>query len=86
MTSRDTHDIVAYDKERTGTNIQPRLVAELLAKSEPCLFVNASQPAVQPTVVSGWSHVAIAIMHEAIRWHARLQVEFFAELNQEELV
>jgi hypothetical protein len=86
VTSRDTHDIVAHASETSGTNVQPRLVAELLAKSDPCLFGNASEPAVRPAVVSGWTHVAMAIMHDAIRWHARLQVEFFAELNQEELV
>lgn len=67
-------------------NIQPRMVAELLARSEPSLFTNDAVKATEVVTIPGWTPVAVALMHEAIRWHAELQVSFFKELYEEELV
>lgn len=78
-----------------STNIQPRLLAELMAQSEPCLFSNKSPVAVSPvykTVDTGllpsypsahpWLPVISSLpkMMEITRWHADLQVRAWREL------
>lgn len=64
-------------------NVQPRMVAELLARSEPCLFANASPVAVVPYEMNPMLTVAYALMYDAVRWHADLQVSFDRSLNDE---
>lgn len=106
MTSRDTHDIEEYAREKsrmqavdeahreyelTGNppkilrsiNVQPRMVAELLAQSEPCLFANRSPVAVKPYELPPLMAVAYALMYDVARWHASLQVSFDRSLGQD---
>lgn len=80
MTSRDTHDIEEYEKEKKTTNIQPSLLIKLMAESEPCLFSNKSPVAVVP-----YQHDPRLLkirdnMMDVARWHAQLQVSFEREL------
>lgn len=75
---------IKVEEERLKShNIQPSLVANLLAQSEPSLFPDDQGKAIGATVVSGWTPVAMALMHETIKWHARQQVEFFEQLQKE---
>jgi len=106
VTSRDTHDIEEYEREksrmlvadeahreyeRTGNppkilrsiNVQPRMVAELLAQSEPCLFANRSPVVVKPYELPPIMAVAYALMYDVARWHASLQVSFDRSLEQD---
>ena len=45
MTSRDTHDILAYEKEKeesmNGINIQINTLIDAMIDAEPCLFHNS---------------------------------------------
>lgn len=66
-----------------STNVQPRMVAELLAQSEPCLFSNSSPVAVVPYELPPIMAVAYAVMWDAVRWHAELQVSFDRSMNEE---
>jgi len=86
MTSRDTHDIEEYEREKkaaAGTNIQPGLLMKLMAESEPCLFSNKSKPAVKPYEHSSMLLRVRDQMMDIARWHAQLQVSFDAELARE---
>ena len=106
MTSRDTHDITEYERERTrmeiadeahrayertgeptkilkSTNVQPGMVARLMAQSEPCLFSNKSPVAVVPYQLPPMLVVAYALMYDAVRWHAQLQVSFDRSIREE---
>lgn len=106
MTSRDTHDIAEYERERTrmeiadeahrayegtgepskilkSTNVQPGMVAKLMAQSEPCLFSNKSPVAVVPYQLPPILVVAYALMYDAVRWHAQLQVSFDRSMHEE---
>lgn len=64
-------------------NVQPRMVAELMAQSEPCLFANKSPVAVVPYEANPILTVAYALMYDVARWHASLQVSFDRSLNDE---
>ena len=72
---------------RQGTNIQPRLLAELLAQSEPSLFGNKSELAVSPVekpVDAGLLMPSVySVLPRMIRiaeWHADFQVRAWREL------
>lgn len=42
MTSRDTHDILAYEEEqKAGINIQINTLIDAMIDAEPCLFHNS---------------------------------------------
>lgn len=90
MTSRDTHDIEEYEKEkkleRTKTrsiNIQPGLLIKLLAESEPCLFVNNSPKATEQREIDPRLLFAYAICCNAAKWHAQIQIDFDKSLLAE---
>lgn len=86
MTSRDTHDIEEYEREKkTGTNIQPGMLIKLMAESEPCLFANKSPLAVIPYEPSPLMLKVRDQMMDIARWHAQLQVSFERTLAREAL-
>jgi len=45
MTSRDTYDIIEYEKEQSvsGTNIQINTLVRAMMEAEPCLFFNKEE-------------------------------------------
>jgi len=83
MTSRDTHDIEEYEREKKTTNIQPSLLIKLMAESEPCLFSNKSPVAVVPYKPNPKLLVIRDRMMDVARWHAQLQVSFERTLLRE---
>jgi len=85
VTSRDTHDIEEYEREKkaTGTNIQPGMLIKLMAESEPCLFANKSPLAVIPYTPSPLLLKVRDQMMDIARWHAQLQVSFERTLARE---
>jgi len=87
MTSRDTHDIDEYEREKkaTGTNVQPGLLIKLMAESEPCLFSNKSPVAVVPYRPNPKLLAIRDRMMDVARWHAQLQVSFDRNLAREAL-
>jgi hypothetical protein len=68
MTSRDTHDILAYEEEqKVGINIQINTLIDAMIDAEPCLFHNQESnlmvnslapedrsPVPEPLVVVPW--------------------------------
>jgi hypothetical protein len=95
MTTRDTYDIEQYEKElqleqhnekTRSTNIQPALLIKLMQDSEPCLFVNKSDPVVKP--IEKPINVQLLFpyrrMIEIAIWHAKEQVKFYQELQKED--
>jgi len=76
MTSRDTHDIEEYEREKKTTNVQPALLIKLMVESEPCLFANKSTPAIVPYSLPPELKKIIDRMMDIARWHAQLQVSF----------
>jgi len=83
MTSRDTHDIEEYEREKKTTNVQPSLLIKLMAESEPCLFSNKSPVAVVPYKANPKLLVIRDRMLDVARWHAQLQVSFERTLLRE---
>jgi hypothetical protein len=95
MTTRDTYDIEQYEKElqlkqhnekTRSTNIQPALLIKLMQDSEPCLFVNKSDPVVNPTEkpINVQLLLSYRRMIEIAIWHAKEQVKFYQELQKED--
>jgi len=85
MDRRAEEHVLLHEARKTirSTNIQPDLVARLLAASEPCLFRNQSQPVVTPYQISSRLLVSYALCCDFAKQHAREQVEFFEQLNRE---
>jgi len=83
MTSRDTHDIEEYERERKTTNVQPALMVKLMMESEPCLFANKNKPVVVPYKMPYNLMVIRDRMLDISRWHAQLQVSFERILRRE---
>jgi len=83
MTSRDTHDMKEYEREKKTTNVQPSLLIKLMAESEPCLFSNKSPVAVVPYKTNPKLLVIRDRMMDVARWHAQLQVSFERTLLRE---
>jgi hypothetical protein len=96
MTTRDTYDIEQYEKElqlkqhnekTRSTNIQPALLIKLMQDSEPCLFVNKSNPVVTPTerLINVQLLLLYRRMVEIAVWHAKEQVKFYQELQEDSI-
>lgn len=83
MTSRDTHDIEEYEKEKNTTNVQPALLIKLMMEAEPCLFANKSEPAAKPYVMPPQLLLGYALCCHAVQRHAQEQIDFFVELFEE---
>lgn len=89
MPNRDTYDILEAERldiedgYRQGTNIQPATLVKAMVSSEPCLFSNQSEVAIKPMVVDAMFYYRIAKLREIALWHARLQVDFYMELEKE---
>jgi len=85
MDRRAEEHTLLHEARKTirSTNIQPDLVARLLATSEPCLFANRSPVAVKPYELPPIMVVAYALMYDVARWHASLQVSFDRSLEQD---
>lgn len=81
MTSRDTHDIDEYEKEKKTTNIQPALLIKLMMDAEPCLFVNQNELATKPYELPPQLFISYAMCCSAAKSHAQEQIDFFAELD-----
>jgi len=64
-------------------NVQPGMLVKLMALSEPCLFRNQSPVAAIPTSLPPELVVMQALMMDAARWHAQLQVSFDRILARE---
>jgi hypothetical protein len=80
MTSRDTHDIEEYEKEKNSTNVQPTMLVKLMMEAEPCLFANKSEPVVKPYVMPPELLLHFTLCQDAMRRHAQEQIDFFTEL------
>jgi hypothetical protein len=70
MTNKDTDDIAVKKRQPISTNIQPRLLVNLMIQSEPCLFAN--DPKNLGTLELR--------LRAAAEWHADLQDRFWKEL------
>mgnify|MGYP006266741413 CR=1 FL=1 len=81
VTSRDTHDIVAYQAETASLNVQPSFLVKLMEESEPKLF--SGERPVATYVVPEWLSVAVAKMNEWTKWHAELQIAYERSLKEE---
>lgn len=80
MTSRDTHDILAYEAEQKSHNIQPSTLVMALVESEPGLFNNENLVPVIPTTLDPKALFMLGRMLEAAKFHAEYQIAFWKEL------
>lgn len=87
MTNRDTYDIEEAEKldaEETGRksiNVQPNTLVKAMISSERCLFSNQTEIAVAPRIVDPILYFRVARMHQIAKWHAKIQVDFGYEMN-----
>lgn len=87
MTSRDTHDIVEYEKENATINVQIPMVIAMVEESEPELFGRSEAKLMESKSyeMSDCVKTVFARMLQIAEWHAEEQILFWEELFKEEL-
>lgn len=87
MPNRDTYDIEeaekldAEEETRKSINVQPDTLVKAMISSERCLFSNQTDLAITPRVIDPMLYFRFARMHQIAKWHAKIQVDFDYEMN-----